>query len=113
MNDQPTLDEIHEDDSRPATRQDVREAVEELAEATKRGFDQAVSRDDLGKLEHRLATKFATREDLNTVQENLVRHFDETVEKIRRDLEGVNRNEIGLLEDRLSRLERQTGLPGR
>lgn len=38
------------------------------------------------------------------------RHFDVTVEKIRHDLQGANKDQIENLEDRLDRLEKHAGL---
>lgn len=43
-------------------------------------------------------------------KEEIRRHFDLTVETIRHDLRGANKDEIVALKDRVSRLERHTGL---
>lgn len=54
---------------------------------------------------------------LDTVKEEIMRHFDVVVETIRHDLLGANRDDIELLKDgrtdherRIRRLERSTGI---
>lgn len=52
-------------------------------------------------------------------KDDIIRHFDVAVEDIRHDLEGANRDEIGVLKDakrdheqRIVRLEQQAGIAG-
>ena len=52
----------------------------------------------------------AIRDDMNVFKEEILRHFDLTVEAIRHDLQGVNRDEIETIKDRVTHLERHTGL---
>ena len=60
------------------------------------------------------ATKNDLQEGLLTVKEELLReikhYFDLTVENIRHDLLGANRDEIEIIKDRVTRLERHTGI---
>ncbi|MBI3331406.1 hypothetical protein HYZ99_00415 [Candidatus Peregrinibacteria bacterium] len=44
------------------------------------------------------------------IVEELKRHFDVTVETIRHDLLGANKDDIEVLKDRVTRLEDHTGL---
>ena len=43
-------------------------------------------------------------------EERTKRHFDVVVEDIRHDLEGANKDEIEVTKDRVTRLEKHTGL---
>ena len=43
-------------------------------------------------------------------KDEIIRHFDLTVETIRHDLLGANKDDIDVLKDRVTRLERHTGL---
>lgn len=59
----------------------------------------------------------ATKKDLRELEDRLLRHFDLTVETIRHDLLGANRDELELIKDRnrdherrISVLERSAGL---
>ena len=59
----------------------------------------------------------ATKQDLRlleqrlrTTKEEIIRHFDLTVETIRHDLLGANADRIELLHDRITRVEQHVGL---
>lgn len=43
-------------------------------------------------------------------KDDIIRHFDVTAENMRHDLLGANRDEIEAVKDRVTRLERHTGL---
>jgi hypothetical protein len=75
------------DASAPATKQDIRLLMEQMG----RHYDQ---------VERRLAGH----------EEQIKRHFDVTVEHIRHDLEGANKDRIENHEHRLTRLEERTGI---
>lgn len=59
---------------------------------------------DLRELEGKLDAK------LEKYKDEILRHFDLTAENIRHDLAGANRDEIEMVKDRVTRLERHTGL---
>lgn len=61
----------------------------------------------VAEVEERFEQRLAEHED------RIKRHFDLTVEAIRHDLLGANRDEIETLKDRIVRLERHTGLGAR
>ena len=52
----------------------------------------------------------AVRNDMNVFKEEILRHFGLTVETIRHNPQGANRDEIGTIKDRVTRLEHHTGL---
>ncbi|MSR86682.1 hypothetical protein EXS70_00715 [Candidatus Peribacteria bacterium] len=51
-----------------------------------------------------------TERRIHTMSERLELHFDVAVENIRHDLQSANREEIENIKDRVTRLERKTGL---
>ena len=58
------------DDKTPATKADVAavaDDIDNLAQATKAGFDKTATKDDLAAMEQRLNQKFATKEQTATV----------------------------------------------
>ena len=69
-----------------------------------------------GFLRHELS-RYATKEDLQAMKDEILYHFDAVVEKIEEDLKGANADEISLLGNRddqlakrVSVLEEQVGL---
>ena len=52
------------------------------------------------------------KQDMHLLKQELKRHFDVTVETIRHDLLGANHDKIEVIKDRVTRLERHTGLVG-
>jgi hypothetical protein len=76
---------------------------------------EVATKADLEQLEQRLDKKLELK--LEQFRDDILRHFDLTVETIRHDLEGANRDQIQVLldgkkklEDRVHRLERHLGL---
>ncbi len=72
---------------------------------------------DLRELERALKRDLVYRSELQEMETRILRHFDLTVEKIRHDLLGVNRDELEVMKDRqenheqrITTLERSTGL---
>lgn len=60
-----------------------------------------------------LATKdelHGLRGEMMQMETRILRHFDMTVETIRHDLVGANRDEIEVIKDRVTKLEKHTGL---
>ncbi len=64
----------------------------------------AATKQDLHALEQRLNRR------IESSQQEILRHFDVTVEMIRHDLLGANTDEVASLADRVNRLERHVGL---
>ena len=58
MNDEPRMQPIDESDAQPASKGDVRRAVDDVAQATQKGFEQSGSKSDLA------AVKIALKSDL-------------------------------------------------
>lgn len=85
------------DENRPATKEDVRllmEQIGRLYDATEGWKDEM-------------------RDTTERWKDEVKGHFDLAVETIRHDLLGANRDDIASMKDRLTRLERQTGLAAR
>lgn len=104
------------DDNAPVTRKDLKKELQTFKAELR---DEFATKEDL----KRFATKedlkrFATKEDLQDLRVGLkkeilqeIKHyFDLTVENIRHDLLGTNRDEIEVIKDRVTRLEQHTGL---
>lgn len=64
----------------------------------------------MGKDDQTPATKRDIGELERRLKSDILRHFDLTVETIRHDLLGANRDDIETLKDRVGRLEHHTGL---
>jgi len=100
------------DHLRPATKKDLRDLEKRLDGRIDR-LDTKVDRLDT-KVE-RLDAKIGTgeqslRHDMAKLKDEILRHFDLTVETIRHDLLGANHDEIENIKDRVKKLERHTGL---
>lgn len=99
MTKEPTTKQIREDDNEPATKGDVREAVDELAQATKKGFDEI-------------------RGELRTMKDEIIYEFKAVAENIHKDVAGANKDEISLIKDqkipdheeRIQTLEQKAGV---
>lgn len=63
-----------------------------------------VTKQDLHVLEQRLNRR------IESSQQEILRHFDLTIETIRHDLLGANADEVASLTDRVDRLDRHVGL---
>jgi hypothetical protein len=85
MNKEPEIQEIADDENQPATKRDVREAVDD------------VRRDLLTEIE---GTESRLTHEIGSMKEDIFRHFDVAVENIRHDLEGANADEISVIKDR-------------
>ena len=94
---------MSDDTTTPATRQDLKDLEVRLTTDLTRFF-----KSDLHDLENRIDTKITASE--NRLISDLMRHFDLTVETIRHDVLGANRDEIEVIKDRVTRLEKHTGL---
>ena len=91
MTDEPITRPINDDDNQPATKADVRRAVDELAQATANSF-------------HAVDKKFDELTALIKAEaEETRRHYDVTVEKIEDELKGTNADEISLITDQQCR----------
>ena len=66
--------------------------------------DAPVTKQDLSLLEQRLLKSSAQQKD------EILRHFDVSVEAIHHDLVGARADELELLKDRIRRLEKHAGL---
>ena len=84
MNEEPTTKPILEDDNAPATKGDLRDAVDELAQATQKGFAE-------------IHTAMATKTDLAAVKEEILYEFKAIAENIHLDVAGANKDEVQLL----------------
>jgi len=82
------------DDNAPATKKDLRLLKSEISSKID-GFDSRMDRLD---------------KKMDQFKDEILRHFDLTAENIRHDLAGANRDEIEMVKDRVTRLERHTGL---
>jgi iron-sulfur cluster repair protein YtfE (RIC family) len=71
--------------------------------AAANSHDLAALVDEFGKI----------RIEVGQSEERTKRHFDLTVETIRHDLLGANRDEIETLKDRITRVERHLGFAAR
>ncbi len=105
MSEEPTTKPILEDDDAPATKGDLRDAADELAQATQKGFAE-------------IHTAMATKTDLATVKEEILHEFKAVAENIHLDVAGANKDEVDLLtnqvpdhEERIVDLENKAGLP--
>lgn len=70
----------------------------------------AATKQDIGILMEEFAT---IRTEIMDAEERTKRHFDLTVETIRHDLLGANRDDIETIKDRIARLERHAGFATR
>jgi hypothetical protein len=69
------------------------------------------TKEDIRLLMEQVGTYYSqTQEQIAEMEERMMRHFDLTVETIRHDLLGANKDKIENHEDRIGRLERHTGL---
>ncbi|MBI1812506.1 hypothetical protein HY285_02600 [Candidatus Peregrinibacteria bacterium] len=94
-----------DDQTSPATKQDIQMLMEHMGKLYDRIAQSEKSIEK--KMEKKLEEKF----------EETKRHFDVTVEKIRHDLKGANKDQIEVLKDRstshekrIVRLEQHAGL---
>lgn len=79
--------------------------------ATKRDLKLLATKEDLlGVKKDLLTTKEDLQHEMQEMREEILRHFDMTVETIRHDLAGANRDEIETIKDRVTKVERHTGL---
>jgi hypothetical protein len=71
----------------------------------------SATKEDIRLLMEQIGTYYSkTQEQIAEMEERVMRHFDLTVETIRHDLLGANKDKIENHEDRIRRLERHTGL---
>jgi len=97
--------------NQPATKRDVKEAVEDLARVTEAGFQKMATKDDL--------KQFATKTDLKKFKNDIIHEFKAVAENIHKDVAGANKDEISLIteqklpnhERRIKALEQHAGLP--
>jgi len=68
----------------------------------------------MGQLDHKIA---GMKEEMGSIKEEILRHFDVTVENIRSDPEGANADEISAIkgkqaqhDERITVLERRSGV---
>jgi len=87
----------------PATKQDLRLLEQQLM----RRIDVKFEERDARLIKH---FERAIDKAITTSQQEILRHFDLTVETIRHDLLGANADEVASLADRVNRLERHVGL---
>lgn len=66
--------------------------------------DAPATKRDLNDLRKELKT------DMGEMKEEILRHFDVVAEDLRHDVMGANRDEVELIKDRVTKLERHTGL---
>jgi len=96
---------VSKDSLTPATKRDLRD-LEKRLDAK---IDRLAARVD--RLDRRInSVERRLRADMKNMKDEILRHFDLTVETIRHDLLGANRDEIGVIKDRVTRLEKHTGL---
>jgi hypothetical protein len=84
-----------DDQSAPATKQDLRSVEERLTK-------------DLRTVEDRLTQRIDSK--IGESEARILRHFDLTVETIRHDLLGANADEITALKESVVRIEAQVGV---
>ncbi len=92
-------------DQAPATKRDIKLLMDQIGtyyQRTERGLDEMATRTD-----HRLDEMEAKMERWKA---EIVEHFDLVVENIRHDLAGAHLDRFAAFDDRLTRLERHTGL---
>ncbi|MDD5041932.1 MAG: hypothetical protein PHX87_06160 [Candidatus Peribacteraceae bacterium] len=100
---------MSQSDDAPATKRDLK------ALATKRELKALATKRDLKALASKrelkdLVTRREMQKEMQHMRDEILRHFDLTVETIRHDLTGANRDEMETIKDRVTRLERHTGL---
>lgn len=104
MNDQSE----NNDDHQPTTKDDVRSAVDELAQMTAQSFTTVATKDELTAMENRLVT--VIKQEASDTRA--------LVEEVREDVGGANKDEMSLIKDqkipdheeRITALEGNTGL---
>jgi hypothetical protein len=69
---------------------------------------EPATKGDFQALETRMTKSFDGK--LDYLKDEILRHFDVTVEAIRHDLEGANKDTIETIKDDIVRLKRHTGL---
>jgi len=87
MIDDGELKEAHDDE--PATKGFVREAINELADAVKVGFDKTATKDDIQQV----------NAEISLALEEVKRYFDIVTENIHQDVAGANKDELSLIQD--------------
>jgi FKBP-type peptidyl-prolyl cis-trans isomerase (trigger factor) len=90
--------QMADDAQAPATKEDIRLLMEQIGTYYSQTQQQIE------------AYYSQTQVQIAEMEERMMRHFDVTVETIRHDLLGANKDKIESHEDRLGRLERHTGL---
>ena len=125
MTEEPTTKPINEDDNAAATKGDLRDAVDELAQATQKGFAEIhtamVTKTDLATVKEeilQIRSEMATNTGLADVKEEILDEFKVIAENIHQDVAGANKDEVDLLtnqvpdhEERIVDLENKAGLP--
>ncbi len=98
----------------PATKKDIRLAVDELAAATQKGFTEVNER--FTKIDERFTEIDAK---IDTMKEEIIHEFKALAENIHQDVAGANHDEISLIkeqlipdhETRIQILEKHSGIP--
>lgn len=110
MNDEPKIEQVPEDDHQPATKGDVRSAVDELAQATNKGFEEMR---EFIKQQSKETHEYIRQENQQTRD-----HLTALIKEVREDVGGANRDEVTLIKDqklpeldrRVTTLERRAGV---
>ena len=104
----------------PATKKDIRLAVDELAAATQKGFTEVNER--FTKMDERFTEidgRFTEIEaKIDTMKEEIIHEFKALAENIHQDVAGANHDEISLIKDqqlpdheaRIQTLEKHVGV---